>query len=86
MKSKPAEAGFFNGGEMTKDEFIAMYCGNSGMEWDRLNKYRVALPCHCDYDECNGWAMIPRNLEAIEDHMKFYMTKEERAEVDLADL
>ncbi len=55
---------------MTRAEFIAAWINRS--EGDDLHAtatgvslepggqdVKVALPCECDYDGCEGWAMIP---------------------------
>ncbi len=57
---------------MTKEEFITDYCERSNFPWEKLSKYKVALPCECDYSECQGWAMVPSNPESIADHELFY--------------
>lgn len=57
---------------MTKEEFIAGYCDRSKIPWERLSKDMVALPCYCDEEICDGWAMVSRVCAA--DHMQFYGT------------
>ncbi len=57
---------------MTKDEFIAGYCERSKVTWESLSKYKVALPCACNEDYCDGWAMVSNQPHLIEDHMRFY--------------
>ena len=64
---------------MTREEFITAYCDRSKipMEARRIDGFdlgsgymRIALPCACGEEDCEGWAMInPKNAE---DHMRFY--------------
>lgn len=52
---------------MTQSEFIKMYCDNSGTTEDRLNELGLfAVPCDCDSEECEGFAMLGKK------HLKFH--------------
>ena len=61
---------------MTEAEFIAAYCERSGVAWSILSDRLVALPCACGYRSCEGWAMVPRDPEAIETHTRLYAPEE----------
>lgn len=54
---------------MTKEDFIAGYCERSGVTWNELSQFEVALPCACGEDGCNGWAMVSNNPLSIKAHM-----------------
>lgn len=62
---------------MTKEEFIAGYCERSGVTWKYLSQRKVALPCECDSDLCEGWAMVSNNPASIETHMELYAPKQD---------
>jgi len=60
---------------MTRDEFITAYKIPSAVERTttgfKIDGFeRVALPCACGEDICNGWAMV--SSEMIDDHMLFF--------------
>lgn len=56
---------------MTENEFVTMYCTNSGVTVSaRLDKYFVPLPCYCGDETCHGWAMIMNDYEALTHHMR----------------
>jgi len=61
---------------MSKDEFIKQYCENSGVEWNWLQQYQVALPCMCGSSKCKGWAMVPNDIDSIKKHMELYAPKD----------
>lgn len=74
---------------MTRDEFIDGYMARSGLpaEWrtpegfkipdqERANT-RVALPCYCGEDVCEGWAMIIGDAFSIKHHIQFYGQRRE---------
>ena len=51
---------------MTKDEFEEQYAERSGLTVARLQELgRGAVPCHCEYSECEGWQMV--NLKEYEE-------------------
>jgi len=56
---------------MTKDEFIKMYCENSGFK-SFEEEGLIALPCQCDYEECKGWAAIENIPRCIKSHNELY--------------
>lgn len=62
---------------MTKDEFIAGYCERSKISWEKLSQHRVALPCACGEDGCDGWAMVTNDPLSIETHNKLYAPTQE---------
>jgi hypothetical protein len=51
---------------MTRQEFIDAYLKRSGMEHYRTEdgfapprgERRVAMPCDCGHETCDGWAMV----------------------------
>lgn len=46
---------------MTKDEFERQYAERSGTTVDFLRSIgRLAEPCNCGEDECQGWQMAHR--------------------------
>lgn len=47
---------------MTREEFIAGYCARSNITWEWLSQYRKVLSCDCGTDDCDGWAMVPKEL------------------------
>ena len=54
---------------LTKQEFIERYCERSGVTWEGLSRYRVALPCRCgDDDSCEGWVMVRNDTQSILEH------------------
>jgi hypothetical protein len=43
---------------MTQSEFIKMYCENSNITEEQLQKFgQFAFPCHCEEEGCEGWQM-----------------------------
>jgi hypothetical protein len=60
---------------MTKEEFIQDYCNRSDLSWEWLSKYKIALPCACGEDECDGWAMVSIDPITIKDHIGLYAPK-----------
>lgn len=57
---------------MTKDEFIASYCERSGITRERFDRTDVALPCACQYEDCEGWAAVSNNALSIKNHTELY--------------
>ena len=42
----------------TRDEFFAAYVSRSGLTREEmLDMGYIALPCHCEAPECEGWQM-----------------------------
>lgn len=57
---------------MTQSEFIKQYCENSGVKEQELNELGTfAMPCNCDYEGCQKWAMIRKGN--LEHHIEFNM-------------
>jgi hypothetical protein len=65
---------------VTKEEFIREYCDRSGITWEWLSQTTVVLPCTCDSDICQGWAMILNDPDTIRTHLFFYGPDEGRPE------
>lgn len=63
---------------MTKEEFIKRYGiapkykTDFGFEINGRKKF--ALPCGCEDEICNGWAMVDE--ECVDDHMYLYAPRE----------
>lgn len=66
---------------MTRDEFIDGYMTRSGIDPNlRLpDGYdvpgyipRIALPCACGEEQCEGWAMIANTPAEIATHRELY--------------
>ena len=62
---------------MTRSEFVASYAKRSGLsdQWAALGvidvdgKTMFALPCGCEDETCEGWAMVTANSAL--DHLFF---------------
>ena len=54
---------------MTLDEFISGYCSRSGITWEWLSQYKVALPCACGEENCEGWAMVSKDMVDIHNEL-----------------
>lgn len=56
--------------KLKKSAFIAEYIKDNPNGWNLtdLQFLTVILPCSCDYDNCRGWAAIPRNINLIDSH------------------
>ena len=57
---------------MTKEEFIKSYCDKSDMTKEELLESQVVLPCKCDYEGCNGWAVVSNSELSIKAHLELY--------------
>ena len=66
---------------MTRDEFIDGYMQRSNLDPAlRLDDGydvpgyipRIALPCSCGGEECEGWAMIANTPEDVATHRQLY--------------
>jgi hypothetical protein len=62
---------------VTREEFIDGYVKRSGIEQYRTatgyiihGRERLALPCACGEECCQGWAMV--SAESVDDHMLLY--------------
>ena len=70
---------------MTRTEFVKAYAKRVGVsdEWAALGfieyakRVYIALPCECDWDGCEGWAMLSN--ENILDHLQFRAPEKLRA-------
>jgi hypothetical protein len=60
---------------MTKQEFIDGYCARTNIPWERLSLRRVALPCGCGEEGCEGWAMIPNDPQSMAHHQRKHPTR-----------
>jgi hypothetical protein len=63
---------------MTRTEFVRAYARRSGAseQWAVLGlieyeggRVRIALPCACDEEGCEGWAML--SAEGVDHHLQF---------------
>ena len=58
-------------GKITADEFERQYAERSGMTVEELRGYLTVRPCECDYEDCEGWQMVPHEFAAdIDDPAK----------------
>lgn len=63
---------------MSRTEFIKRYAERSGVssEWAVLgfieagNRIKIALPCACGDDGCEGWAMV--SPDSVLSHLELY--------------
>ena len=62
---------------MTQQEFISGYVERSGVSVELLMARRVALPCACGEDGCEGWAMVPNDPDSVETHNALYAPERE---------
>jgi hypothetical protein len=53
---------------MTKQQFIKNYCERSGITEQEFLETQVALPCNCDYEDCEKWAAVSNNKLSIKAH------------------
>lgn len=67
---------------MTREEFIDGYVKRSEIEKYRTpdgykigERARIALPCACGDEKCDGWAMVADNPDDIETHNTLYAPK-----------
>ena len=59
---------------MTQSEFIKSYGHNSKMTEKRMNELGLfAIPCECEDENCNGWAMISK--ENVKAHVDLYLRR-----------
>lgn len=56
----------------TQHEFEIEYANRSGVPVIDLRQCRIALPCGCGDDGCEGWRMVSRDPDAIAEHLDFY--------------
>ena len=48
---------------MTSTEFEQRYADDSGVTVEQLREWdRVVVVCECDYEECQGWAILPKDI------------------------
>ena len=57
---------------MNKEEFVAGYSARFGISLDELSKHNVVLSCACKDELCEGWAMIPNDVDSVMAHIKLY--------------
>jgi hypothetical protein len=71
---------------MTLDEFIDGYMKRSNLkpEYRLVDGFQIptcqptrALPCYCDEELCEGWAMVPENLVLWHKFQNGLISKEE---------
>lgn len=59
---------------LTQTQFIKEYCDRSKITEQELNDLgRFAIPCDCEDESCNGWAMIGRG--SIHSHVELYINE-----------
>jgi hypothetical protein len=57
---------------MTKEEFEQSYCNKSRLSKEEYDKHFVTMSCSCQYEECEGWAVVTNSPLAIEAHKRLY--------------
>lgn len=57
---------------ITKEQFEKAYCERSNITLTYYHSHFVALPCACDYEQCEGWASVTNDADMIAAHMRFY--------------
>jgi hypothetical protein len=75
--SVPETGGAGTAMTLTKEEFITGYCRRSGISREKFDQRLVALPCQCDGDDCDGWAVVEQDLESQAVHRELYGPEEE---------
>lgn len=45
-------------------DFARGYAERSGMTLDELAEWSVVVRCECGYEECDGWALVPKSFPA----------------------
>ena len=60
---------------MNEADFIAGYCKRSRISEESFHKHRIAMPCACGVDECQGWAAVPHDCK--ESHLELYSPERE---------
>lgn len=48
--------------DLTGEEFERQYAERSAMTVEQLREWRIVVRCDCDYEGCQGWAMVPTML------------------------
>jgi hypothetical protein len=60
---------------ITREQFEREYAERSGLTVERLRELgRVVLPCECDYEGCQGWRSVSREIAAADriDYLREY--------------
>ena len=57
---------------MNENEFKKWYCYKSGITENFFNEHFVVLPCSCDSDDCEGWAVVGNSEIEIKIHSELY--------------
>jgi hypothetical protein len=51
--------------QITAEEFERRYAERSGMTVEGLRELgRVVRPCDCDYEDCEGWQSVSKDVAA----------------------
>ena len=55
--------------EITREEFIKLYFAGLGTTWEEVQKTRRVIPAaedtFCNFEECQGWHMVPVGYEGV---------------------
>jgi hypothetical protein len=54
----------------TAQQFAENYAQRSSVELEWLADHFVARRCWCDYEECDGWAMISKESAAFDQQLR----------------
>lgn len=63
---------------MRKEEFEAGYCERSGITREYFREHWVSLPCACEQDDCQGWAVVFLQEHMLLHHLWFDLPDKER--------
>lgn len=58
--------------KQSKDDYIKMFCFNSGITKEQYLATLIALPCSCEDAKCKGWATVLNNSRSIKSHNDLY--------------
>lgn len=64
--------------KISKEQFVKEYAGRSGLtEEEFFAEYNeIAMPCDCDYEECQGWRMVPNDPLRLKIYHDLYAPRE----------
>lgn len=60
---------------MNAEEFERGYRERNGLSLKDYRRFKVTLPCTCDFIECNGWAAVSRT--SVAHQIEFCMDDEQ---------
>lgn len=66
---------------ITKEAFMTTYFERSDMNEEEIqdwHKHLLALPCHCDYEKCEGWQWVGKDKDSLKAWYDLDANKQER--------